>query len=337
MKRRRVLNKMDKEQQYKLAYTKIQEANNVLVVSHINPDPDAISSIGVIIELLLSLHKKYTAFASHKKEEDFSFIPHEEEVLGEKDFNFQDFDLVICLDCGSLSRTDLQTEIEAAKAEGNIYVIEFDHHPRADDFSDLEIRYPELASTTEVLYGFLDVNGLKINRNTANCILTGILTDTNNFLYPITTDNTIDVASKMLSYGAQFTNIFKNTQQNKSIFSMKLWGIALNNLQINKEYNFAFSVLTYEDINKNMHELGEVNGDVFGDIVAFLSNLNDVKGVMLLREEEKGIIRGNLRSVDSNINVSELAKKLGGGGHPRASGFVIKGNIQKTSSGWKVI
>ena len=171
-------------------------------------------------------------------------------------------------------------------------------------------------------------------KNIADCILTGILTDTGNFLYSATSQKSINIASEMLLYGARFPRIVKNTLYNKSLPAMKVWGLALNNLKINKKYNFAFSVLTLAEIEKFSSDESE---DVFDSISGFLSNLYGVKGVLFLREEKGGKLKGSLRSAHPKVDVSKLASRLGGGGHAKASGFVLKGKIEKEGNNWVVI
>ncbi len=315
---------------HKQAFFAIKKAKNILLVTHNRPDGDALSSIGAMAELLTQMDKKFFAYCLDLPPHQFNFLPHIEKISNKRsEFNFKDYDLIIALDCGSLSRTNLAKEIK--EREHTQLFIEFDHHPKVDDYTDIEIRDPESSSTTDVLYWFFKSNKLKINKNIANCILTGILTDTANFLYPSATATTIKIASKMLLHGARFSKIMKNTWRNKSLSALKLWGIAMNRLEINKKYNFAFSLLTREEIEKSNANEEELEG-----IAGFLSNLHGVNGLVFLREE-KGIIKGSLRTAHPKINVSKLARELGGGGHAKASGFTIKGSLLQTDKGWRII
>jgi phosphoesterase RecJ-like protein len=191
---------------------------------------------------------------------------------------------------------------------------------------------PEASSTAEVIYYFLESNKIRINKNIANCLLTGILTDTKNFLYPSTSDQTIKIASEMLLYGARFPVIVEGSFRNKSMAAMKLWGKALNNLRVNTKFNFAYSVLTYDDISNCPVADEELEG-----ISGFLSNLHNVNALIFLREEKIGIIRGSLRTSKPDIDVSKLAQILGGGGHKKASGFVAYGHIEKINGGFQII
>ncbi|MFA4942560.1 MAG: bifunctional oligoribonuclease/PAP phosphatase NrnA [Patescibacteria group bacterium] len=320
------------------AYQKILTSNNVLIVSHLHPDVDALSSVGIMIELVENLGKKYLAYASGKDDELFNFLPHAGRIHSVLpiDFSLADYDLILVLDCGSINRTGLALELNNRDRKKN-YVVEFDHHPPVDHFADLEIRLPNLASATEVLYHFLKINNVVINKNISSLLLSGILTDTGNFLYPSTSDQTINIASEMLQSGAQLPKIFQNTLQNKNLASMKLWGVALKNLKINSNYNLAVSVLTNDEIIKMKEELGidDFSSEIFGDIVGFLSNLGGVKGVILLREEPDGKIKASLRTSDPQIDLSFLAQIFGGGGHPKASGFTAIGRINNYNDSWE--
>ena len=158
-----------------------------------------------------------------------------------------------------------------------------------------------------------------------------ILTDTGNFLYPSTSPETVNIASEMLIRGAKLPQIMENTWRNKSIASMKTWGKAMSELKINKKYNFGFTVLKSEDVP------AEVTEEELEGMSGFLSNLSSVNGVMLLRQMPDGKIKGSLRTSNPKVDVSKLARILGGGGHAKAAGFSVEGKLEKTKEGWKIV
>jgi len=319
------------EDKLRQTYQKILAAKNTLLTIHGRPDGDAISSLCALIELLDVNQKKFLAYSQDAIPRPYYYLPHTEKIISEKNkINFSDFDLIIALDCGSLSRTGLATEITDRNT--GQFIIEFDHHPPIDDYADVANRYPECASTTEVIYYFLKTNSVVINKNYANCILTGLLTDTGNFLFPITSDRAISIASEMLIYGAKFPQIIESTQRNKSIGAMRLWGHTLSNLIINKKYNIAIAVVTQSEIEKN-----NVGDEELENLSNFISNLHDVKAILVLQELSSNEIKGSLRSTQSNLDVSKLARTLGGGGHTKAAGFKINGQLVKNGNGWKII
>ncbi|MFH1583368.1 MAG: bifunctional oligoribonuclease/PAP phosphatase NrnA [Candidatus Falkowbacteria bacterium] len=309
------------------AYNLIKNSQNILVITHKQPDGDALASICLMAEILKLTDKKYSLYCYDQVNHQYSFLPHLEELKNNIE-NF-DFDLIITLDCGNVERTRLDKEILSRRP--NQLVLEIDHHQKTKDYADLEIRDSAAAATTEILYYFIKTNKIKINKNMASCILTGILTDTGNFLYPSTSPETVDIASKMLVRGAKLPQIMENTWRNKSIASMKTWGKAMSRLKINPQYNFGFTVLKSEDVP------AEVTEEELEGMSGFLSNLNTVSAIMLLRQLPDGRIKGSLRTSKPNVDVSKLARILGGGGHTKASGFTVEGKIEETEKGWKIV
>ncbi len=313
-----------------LAYQTIKKSNKILLVTHGHPDGDALSSTCAMLEICLNNKKRVTAFCIDSPPEQFNFLPHIEQFISDKNkLNFFDFDLIISLDCGQLSRTNLTEEIENRHPDQ--FVIEIDHHPKIHDYADLEVRFPESSSTAEIIYHFTKSNKIKINKNLANCILTGIMTDTGNLLYESTSDTTIQIASEMLTRGARFPQIIDRTWRNKSLAAMKVWGEAMSNLKINEKYGIAFSVLTKEMIDQK-----GINEEELEGLSGFLNNLYGIKALLLLKEEDKNKIKGSLRTADPKIDVSQLARHLGGGGHVKASGFLVDGKIKEENNTWKI-
>ena len=282
------------------------------------------------MEVLNNLEKKCSAYCFHEPGLQFNYLPRIEKIKSDRTkLNFSDFDLIVVIDCGSITRTKLEKEINNKK--GSQFIIEFDHHQKTNSYSNLEIRDPDATSTTEVLYYFFKINKIKINKNMATCILTGILTDTANFLYPVTTGESIKISSEMLTLGAQLPTIMENNYRNKSLSAMKIWGSAINNLEINKKYNIAYSVLTEKELTESGITEEELDG-----ISGFLSNLYGVNGILLLREE-KDRIKGSLRAQHPKVDISKLARILGGGGHTKSAGFETKLKLEKTGSNWKMV
>jgi bifunctional oligoribonuclease and PAP phosphatase NrnA len=342
------------KEKYLAAYAKIKAAENILLVTHERPDGDGLASLCALSVFLDKLGKNQTLYCADPAPDFFSFLPNINRLISGKlptseptkthpvplgavhpsqEGNiFSAFDLIIVVDCGCLARTGLVEEI---KNRGkHQFVIEFDHHPKIDDYSDLEIRATK-SSAAEVLYHFFHFNDLPFSKDIANCLLTGILTDTGNLLFDSVTEETIKISSALLLHGATFPKITQKTLRNKSLGAMKVWGRILDNLKLNEKYNIAYSVLTFEEIETLKKEHGGENMmDAATDI---LNNVHDVKAVIFLREEIKGQIRGSLRTKDSRIDVARLAAYLGGGGHPRAAAFRLPGHIIKTENGWKIV
>jgi phosphoesterase RecJ-like protein len=310
------------------AFQKIKTAKKILLVAHEHPDGDALSSVCLFIDLLNEMGISYYAYCKNMPSSNFYFLSGVETVSDKKP-DFSSFDIIITLDCGDIKRTNLTEEINNRSPRQ--CVIEFDHHPKITDYANIEIRDSKASATTEILYGFCKDNGIKMNKNRATSILTGIATDTGNFIYPSTSEQTIAIASEMLIHGAQLPHILSNTWRNKSLTTMKVWGEAINNLKINEKYGIAYSVLAKDSLTNI-----EVSDEDLEGIAGFLGNLEKINALLFLRESEDGLIKGSLRTSQENIDVSRIARFLGGGGHAKASGFKLKANLSKTDNGWMV-
>ena len=320
---------MNNEIKYNNIFNKIKEAQNILLLTHEKPDIDAVSSVCAMIELLENINKPCLAYCNDAPPFQHNFIPHIEKIESDENkFNFANFDLIIIFDCGAISRTRLSEKI--MNRNSRQLLVEIDHHVKIENHADIEIRDDKAASTTILVHDFLKANKLKINKNMANCILAGILTDSGNFIYAATTDLTIKISSEMLSLGANLPQIMDNTMRNKNLAALKVWGKAMAQTQINKKYNIAFTALTLKDTKG-------LNDEDLEGIPNFLGNIHNVKAVMIIREQDDGTIKGSLRSAHPKTNVSALAQSLGGGGHIKAAGFTIEGQLKQTNNSWKII
>lgn len=333
----------------KKALSLMKGSRRSLVLGHLKPDGDAISSIIAISLILKKLKKESYAFSEGRAPDLFNYLKGFNNIYSnffelKKDLNIEKdliefFDLIIVLDCGSLARTGIVDDILKFKEQGG-RIIEFDHHPKIDDYADIELREASLASTTELIYYFIKENKIKFDQDLAEAILTGILTDTGNLLYPSANESTLKIVSKTLLAGARYNKLLNYTAQTKDSYTMKLWGFVLNNLKINRKYNIAISVVSrksLENILENKELDPGLESELFSGLAGFLSNLKEAKAVLLLYEGANGFVKGSLRSTPGGYRVDKLARALGGGGHERASGFGIKGSLERLDTNWRLV
>jgi phosphoesterase RecJ-like protein len=327
------------------AYTQVAAARRILLIGHISPDADALASLGAMLEMSAHLGLEAYAYADNKPVGLYSFILHEDLIASEAPADLRIFDVILILDCGSMSRTALEARLRTllkAADEGRIvkrpYIIEFDHHQPQETYADLEIRLPDKASTTEIIYHFLRANGLEITKPLADCILIGLMTDTGHFLHANSSREAIAIASEMLLRGASLPKIIDHTVNNKSFSTLKVWGRALENMHFNAETGLICSALTAPELEELAAAATTESApiDLFGDIVSFLSAFSGVRVALLLREEG-GRVKGSLRTNDDKIDVAKIAQNWGGGGHKKAAGFTIAGKLAVTDTGWKIV
>lgn len=327
-----------------LAYQKMKAAKNILIIGHTSPDADAISSVGAMMEVAQGLNLNIYAFTDRKATGAYDFINNENLITIYPPADLSVFDIILILDCGAISRTGLESSIrELLKNESpetfkkRPYIIEFDHHERPEPYADLEIRETDKAATTEIIYHFLIANHLTITKTLADCILIGLMTDTGHFLHANASREALAIASEMLLRGASLPKIINKTAHNKSFATLKVWGRVLETMKFNEDTGLASAALTDSDLTELLTPLErEINADLFGDIVSFLSYLAGVRVALLLREEN-GVIKGSLRTNSDDIDVAKIASNWGGGGHKKAAGFAVKGKLKATPTGWIII
>lgn len=335
---------MDFNAKLQLAYKKMLAAKRILIIAHTAPDADALASLGAMIEISESLGLSVYAYADRKSLGTYDYINNEKLVSSEEPADLRVYDIILILDCGSISRTGLELRLinllssaKDGKISSRPYIIEFDHHEQQESYADLEIREADKAATTEIIYHFLKANKITITKTLADCILIGLVTDTGHFLHANSSREALAVSSEMLLRGASLPKIINKTLHNKSFATLKVWGRALENMKFDSVSGLASSALLESELAELLTpEEKEAHVDLFGDIVSFLSCLSGVRVALLLREEG-GRVKGSLRTTSEDVDVAKLAQNWGGGGHKKAAGFSTPGRLKATETGWKII
>lgn len=318
-----------KKEIYSQILNKIKSSQNILITTHENPDGDAIGSVCAFYEFLKINNKQGYIFCADQPNSSFHFLPHIEQFKSRKEnVPLNKIDLVVALDCGSIHRSRIEEEIKKL----NCPVINIDHHLSNNNFGTINLVDASAVATAQLLDNFFKYAKIAINKNIANCILTGIQTDSGNFAYSATNSEAFEIASKMLIKGAKIRDIIASNEKNKTLPILKVWGVALSRLQHNKHYGIASTVLRQEDLKR----FDVVKQDIEG-LASFLNNLKDVKIVLVLYELSDGRVKGSFRTNRNDVDVARLAQVLGGGGHRKSAGFEIMGTLEKVGEGWKVV
>ncbi len=201
-------------------------------------------------------------------------------------------------------------------------ILNIDHHISNTRFGQLQLIDPTAASATEVLYQwFLQVPSLRdrITPDVATLLLTGLITDTRSFQNPNTTPRSLEVAAELLERGARQQEIVQNIYKTKPLSTLKIWGRALNGIQIDKESRIVWSSISKEDLA----EMEASSKETHGILDELISTIPDADVHVLFTEREEGGLKASLRSSPA-IDASLLAAAAyGGGGHARAAGFSV--------------
>lgn len=306
----------------KKIYQKILESTSILLIPHQHPDGDALGSVTALMHILQRLGKRHSAFCATSTTEKLLFLPHADTVTTNIDVWQDNIDLIIVLDSGDLRYAGIDEHIKALS--NRPFIINIDHHPTNERFGDLNLVIPEAASTTQILYHFFRVNAIDIDPHVATCLLTGIITDTGNFTNSATTTASLSIAGELVKRGGDINLIKRIIFQSKSVNALKLWGAVLSRLEEHDTHKIVYSYITKADLEEHGVDEEEVEG-----LANFMNNLADGKAALILREQDTGKMKGSFRTTREDIDVSEIAKLLGGGGHKKAAGFSAEGTPEE--------
>ena len=296
----------------------IQKAERIVLITHKNPDGDAVGSALAMYEILQNMEKKATVFCVDPWPESFYFLPNNEELVHE--FQQQNFDLGIILDCGATYMSDIH-ETHADIFYGKYPLINIDHHPSNDDFGTWNLVDTEAASTTEILTDMFQALGWRITPKIATCLMTGLYTDTGSLRHSNANAKVHRIAGKLLESGARLKDIVRYVFKNTKVERLRLWGRVMKRISQTPE-RITISTVSDEDFEQTETERSDLEG-----VVDYLNAVPGAKFSMLLTEID-GKVKGSLRTMREDVDLTEVAGKLGGGGHKKASGFTFSGKLK---------
>ncbi|HRY36895.1 MAG TPA: bifunctional oligoribonuclease/PAP phosphatase NrnA [Candidatus Magasanikbacteria bacterium] len=295
----------------------ILQAKKILIIPHRNPDGDALGSISALVEYLNSRDIEPEIFCVTEVQNKYYFLPHLHLIKNDPlIFTDPDIDLIIVVDTGDLSHAGVDQYLKNHPAK----IINIDHHVTNPRYGHLNMIFPDASATTEVLYSFFRFNSIPVDHQIATSLLTGLISDTENFTNGATTSSSMSVASELVRYGANYKLINNWLLKNKTLNILRLWGTALSRLKKHPEVDLVYTYLLQEDFKKYEVEENESDG-----IANFLNKLDGAKISLIMKETAEKKIKGSFRTTFNDTDVAVLAKKLGGGGHKKASGFTYDG------------
>lgn len=308
------------ERQLEQAKSFLAGNDRFLVVSHINPDGDAASSTLAVGCMLKRLGKTFVMINEGNIPAKFQMLPGSGRVL---DFSRLKtgtppaFDCVVSVDCADFARIG---EVSSWFAPG-IPLLNIDHHPTNDGFGTVNVLKPDAAATAEILYDLAQTLGIGWDRPLAECIYTGLLTDTGGFRYSNTTPKVMRIAAEMLAYGVNGNELADRLLERMTYSQVAILRKALATLSFTADKRIAWLNVSLDDIR----ETGATNEDM-DDLVNYPRNIEGVEVGLLFKQVDAAKFKISLRSA-GKVDVSRIARSFGGGGHARASGCSVAGNL----------
>ena len=309
----------------------ISRPQKIVITTHRGPDGDAIGSSLALYNFLLKLGHTVNVITPNDYASFLHWLPGNNEVIefegsekiSEKLVN--DAETIFMLDFNHLYRADgLADYIKKSKANKVL----IDHHRDPEkNIADIVFSNPDICSTCQLLFEIIEQMGMfkLIDKNIAECIYVGIMTDTGSFKYSSTTSKTHNVIASLIDCGARNTKIHDLIYDNYSADRMKLLGYCLNDkMLLFPENNSAIISLSNLELKKFNFKKGDTEG--------IINYALAIKGIIFAAfiVERDNIVKLSLRSKGS-FKVNEIAKKyFSGGGHENAAGGVSTKNIEST-------
>lgn len=309
----------------------IENANNIIIITHISPDGDAMGSALGVYHFLSSLNKKASIVVPNKFASFFNWMPAATDIFiyeaQEEKTNqlISVADLIIMTDFNTLSRIGALQEI-IEKFTGNKILI--DHHRNPDlSIANIIISYPHISSTSEIVFRLIYRMGFfeTMNNFCATSIYTGMMTDTGAFTFNSNNPEIYFIISELLTKGIDKDQIYNNIYNTYSADRLRLMGYALTaKMEVLDEYNTAIITLTSNELEHYNYQEGDTEG--------FVNLPLSIKGIVcsILIKENTTHVKLSFRSRGS-FPVNQIASNyFHGGGHINAAGGESYESISQT-------
>lgn len=291
---------------YKEAFDLILNSNYILIITHINPDADTISSALALSNYLNKTKIKHKIINKQGlPSKRFDYLNLYNKIT---DIIPKYYDLVVYLDCANQKRALIDID-EKCK------IINIDHHQSNSNFGAYTIVDDTKSSTAEVLYDFFVVNGIEISTNIAQCLYTGIYDDSLSLSSPRTDIDTFKAMGQLVKKGANPPDISQKLYQRDSLAKYRLLPKVYESLELYFEGKVAMVYL----LPQWLDQTGATYLDC-EDIVDSILNISivDISVFLRLKDDQARVsLRGK------NTDVSIIANKFGGGGHKYSAGCSI--------------
>jgi phosphoesterase RecJ-like protein len=304
------------------------QAKKIVIISHKSPDPDAIGANLALREALENMGKEVTSACVDTVPKTCHFLRKAETYT--QNFNPADFDLIISVDCGSHKLIGFHKEMPELLDKEKTFLLNIDHHPSNDNFGRINLVVPDSPATCIILFHLFNYCGWDLTPTMATALLHGIYFDTGSFMHSNTTPEALRIAARLKAAGGDHETCVRKQFRTTSIEKLRLWGRALSRLQINKR-NAVIAALTEQDYAEERASFHDLSG-----LINYLTHVQEARFSMLLAEDTHGNIKGSLRTQNDDVNLSEIASLFGGGGHTKAAGFTIPGQLQARTI-WEIV
>ena len=299
-------------------------ADKLLLTTHENPDGDALGSLLAMHEILRLMGKDSIMFMAGNQfplPQEYQHLPFEE-VVHEPPADV-DERTVVFLDCGNIDRMP----VDFLQKPG-VHILNIDHHHDNTRFGTVNLVEPDASCTAEILYSLAKDLGVEITVPIAEALYVGLVTDTGKFMFENTTPAAHRMAAELLEVGVAADQVHRHLYEGLPFSRLRLLARALANVERYEDAGITLTHLTQDDFAAAEADESDSEG-----IVDHMRSVENTAVAALVREllepGKQGQRKVSLRATDGRVDVSRIARGLGGGGHRQAAGFSSESSIDE--------
>lgn len=293
-------------------------AHRIAVIAHVNPDADAIGSGLAIVHIARLLEKEaWLSFAwPDRTPETLRILPGADDIVRPGEIP-EDLDFVVVVDCGSADRMGELHHL----AEKVPYTLILDHHRSNDGFGTHSVIIPRADATAQLVLDFLDALGLELTEDISQCLFAGLLTDTGGFHWG--SPRAHSDAARLVQTGIDSDTLTRQLMDTRPFSYLELLATVLQTATLIRDAGKGRG-LVYATVSYDVYR--HARPEDVQALIDVVRTTAEAEVALVVREMTPGTWTGSLRS-RSLVNVAEIARHLGGGGHRRAAGFTVQSSL----------
>ena len=296
------------------AVAALRQADSVLLIAHVTPDADALGSALALGIALRSLGKSVQVSVGEPNFEvpaSLNFLPGLDLVVSPEQVSATD--VVVVCDTSSAERLGVLADFVSTAP----IAIAIDHHPTFNGFGTIHIIDPDSPATAALALKLIDSLDVPLTRDIASAIYAGLATDTGSFKFQSTTSETLRTAARLFDAGIHHSDLARKLFDDEPFDALRVLGVALERAVLVKDAvagkGFVYTTVARDD-------RGELPELAMERVIDTLRRTTEAEIAAVFKQADDGVWKGSLRSKTS-INVGEVARALGGGGHTYAAGY----------------
>jgi len=293
----------------------ITAADNIVLITHCNPDGDGIGSQQALYDALTSMGKSVSMHNFDGVPRIYAFLAHADQVQKGVWQSDQPADLIIALDCGAKGRLGMSDAFY-----GDARLINIDHHASNNKFGDIDIVDARYCATGAMIFDLLIAMGIPLSTNSASAIYAAVLTDTASFRLSSATAAVYRMAADLIDAGAEPWPICVNIYESVPLAGLKILTACLDTLHLRDNKRSAWVHITRDMFEATGADVEDVEG-----LIDYARSIDGVEVAVFIRCDEASEQRWKVSfRGKTTANVGALASSLGGGGHTYAAGCLMR-------------